>query len=133
MNTPNWQQLWQKQCRIWLDSIRRNGQERSVGYDFAQHRLTLVPRTCWLLHSNQLDHMHRELDPIMKELQKAGIESECRLDVTYIAADLRDPSNRWDMRVDRVHIYLDGAEAITHLAMTVDADMLILEGGLGRK
>ena len=86
-----------------------------------------------MLHSNQLDHMHRELDPIMKELQKAGIESECRLDVTYIAADLRDPSNRWDMRVDRVHIYLDGAEAITHLAMTVDADMLILEGGLGRK
>ena len=77
--------------------------------------------------------MHRELDPIVQELQKAGIESECKLDVTYIPADARVPSNRWDMRVDRVHIYLDGAEAITHLAMTVETDMLVLEGGLGKK
>ena len=77
--------------------------------------------------------MHRELDPICRELQRAGIESECRLDVTYIPADHRDPSNRWDIRVDRVHIYLDGAEAITHIAMTVDSDILVLEGGLGKK
>jgi len=32
--------------------------------------------------------------------------------------------------IDRIHIYLDGAEAITQLALTVDVAMLRLKGGL---
>ena len=32
--------------------------------------------------------------------------------------------------IDRIHIYLDGAEAITQLALIVDVEMLRLKGQL---
>ena len=32
--------------------------------------------------------------------------------------------------IDRVHIYLDGAEAITQLALIVEPEALLLRGGL---
>lgn len=131
--TNQWQTLWQRQCEVWLDSMRRNGGERSVQYDFEQHRLTLVPRTCWLLHSGHMEHMNLELSPITDALQRAHMEYEVKLAVTYCEPHVEDQSRRWDLRIDRCHIYLDGAEAITHLAMVVPAEVLHLEGGMGRR
>ena len=121
MNTPNWQQLWQKQCRIWLDSIRRNGQERSVGYDFAQHRLTLVPRTCYCI-TDDVDVPYIQLKPLMAIMDRALMQYDIRFDASYDSAPT--------ITLDRIHIYLDGAEAITQLALMVDREHLILKGGL---
>ena len=128
-----WQSLWQQQCQVWLDSINRNREQPAVSYDFDAHRLTLVPRTCWLLHSGHMEWMNQEISPITDSLQRSDQDYDVRLDVTYCEPSLKDPSRRWDLRIDRVWLYLDGAEAITHLALTVDRDLLVLEGGMGRK
>jgi len=47
---------------------------------------------------------------------------EIKMDASYSLAPT--------ITIDRIHIYLDGAEAITGLALVVDTHMLQLKGGL---
>ena len=93
-------------------------------YDFDQHRLTLVPRTCFRIDQNtmDLDRPYEQLKPLMNTMDRALMEYEIKFDASYDHAPT--------ITIDRVHIYLDGAEAITQLALIVDRSQLVLKGGL---
>ena len=118
----NWHDLWQKQCSIWLQSINRNKQSGSVAYDFDAHRLTLVPRSCFHVDGDSMDVPYLQLRPLITIMDSHLMEYDIRMDCSYKLAPT--------ITVDRVHIYLDGAEAITQLALIVDAEVLQLKGGL---
>jgi hypothetical protein len=118
----NYHDLWQKQCQIWIQSINRNKQSGSVSYDFDQHRLTLVPRSCYQLDAKTLDVPYLQLRPLITIMDSALMEYEIRMDASYRLAPR--------ITIDRVHIYLDGAEAITQLALIVEPEALLLRGGL---
>ena len=102
--------------------MNRNRQEGSVAYDFTQHRLTLVPRTCYQVTEDTMDVPYLQLKPLMDAMNTALIEYEIKLDASYSLAP--------QITIDRVHIYLDGAEAITQLALIVEPEALLLRGGL---
>ena len=118
----NYHTLWQQQCSVWIDSINRNKQSGSCQYDFDQHRLTLVPRSCYQIDKDSMDVMHRQLKPLMDTMDRQLMTYEIKMDASYTLAPT--------ITIDRIHIYLDGAEAITELALTVDTHMLQLKGGL---
>ena len=118
----NYHQLWQKQCQIWIQSINRNRQSGSVAYDFEQHRLTLVPRSCYRVDADSMDTPYLQLKPLITCMDSALMEYDIRMDASYKLAPT--------ITIDRIHIYLDGAEAITQLALIVDAEVLLLRGGL---
>jgi len=117
-----WHDLWEKQCRIWLQSINRNRQSGSVSYDFDQHRLTLVPRSCYNVSSDTMDVPYLQLKPLITIMDSQLMEYDIRMDASYKLAPT--------ITIDRVHIYLDGAEAITQLALVVEPEVLLLRGGL---
>jgi len=116
-----WQDLWQRQCTVWLKSMNRNRTEGSVAYDFDAHRLTLVPRTCYCI-TDDVDVPYMQLKPLMTVMDRALMQYDIRFDASYDSAPT--------ITIDRVHIYLDGAEAITQLALIVDRSQLVLKGGL---
>ena len=116
-----WQELWQRQCTQWINSMNRNRREGSIAYDFAQHRLTLVPRTCYCI-TDDVDVPYIQLKPLMDVMDRALMQYDIRFDASY--------DNAPTITLDRIHIYLDGAEAITQLALMVDREHLILKGGL---
>ena len=118
----NYHDLWQKQCQIWIQSINRNKQSGSVSYDFDAHRLTLVPRSCYQLDAKTMDVPYLQLRPLITIMDSALMEYDIRMDCSYRLAPT--------ITVDRVHIYLDGAEAITQLALIVEPEALLLRGGL---
>ena len=118
----NYHDLWQKQCSIWIQSINRNKQSGSVQYDFDAHRLTLVPRSCFHVDSDSMDVPYLQLRPLISIMDSALMEYDIRMDCSYKLAPT--------ITVDRVHIYLDGAEAITQLALIVEPEALLLKGGL---
>ena len=118
----NYHDLWRKQCSVWIDSINRNKQSGSVSYDFDAHRLTLVPRSCFHVDSDSMDVPYLQLKPLITCMDSALMEYEIRMDCSYKLAPT--------ITVDRVHIYLDGAEAITQLALIVEPKVLQLKGGL---
>ena len=122
MSMSNYHDLWQKQCSVWIQSINRNKQSGSVSYDFDQHRLTLVPRSCYQLDAKTLDVPYLQLRPLITIMDSALMEYEIRMDASYKLAPR--------ITIDRVHIYLDGAEAITQLALIVEPEALLLRGGL---
>ena len=114
--------LWRRQCQIWIQSINRNKQSGSVAYDFEQHRLTLVPRSCYHVSHDSMDVPYLQLKPLISIMDSALMEYDIRMDCSYKLAPT--------ITVDRVHIYLDGAEAITQLALIVEPEALLLKGGL---
>lgn len=116
-----WQELWQRQCTQWINSMNRNRREGSIAYDFEQHRLTLVPRTCYCI-TDDVDVPYIQLKPLMTVMDRALMQYDIRFDASYDSAPT--------ITLDRIHIYLDGAEAITQLALMVDREHLILKGGL---
>ena len=118
----NYHQLWKQQCQIWIQSINRNRQSGSVTYDFEQHRLTLVPRSCYCVEADTMDVPYLQLKPLITIMDSALMEYEIRMDASYRLAPA--------ITIDRVHIYLDGAEAITQLALIVEPEALLLKGGL---
>ena len=118
----NYHDLWRKQCSVWLQSINRNRSEGSIAYDFDQHRLTLVPRSCYQVDATSMDVPYLQLKPLMTMMDSHLMEYEIKLDASYKLAPM--------ITINRVHIYLDGAEAITQLALIVDAEVLLLKGGL---
>ena len=63
-----------------------------------------------------------QLKPLMTVMDNALMEYDIRFDASY--------DNAPTITLDRIHIYLDGAEAITQLALMVDREHLILKGGL---
>ena len=93
-----------------------------MSYDFDQHRLTLVPRSCYQITDNSMDVMHRQLKPLLDVMDRQLMTYEVKMDASYELAPT--------ITIDRIHIYLDGAEAITELALVVDVTMLQLKGGL---
>ena len=117
-----WQSLWQQQCKIWIQSINRNRSEGSIAYDFDQHRLTLVPRSCYQVDQDTMDVPYRQLKPLMSIMDSALMEYDIRFDASYKLAPT--------ITINRVHIHLDGAEAITQLALIVEPEVLRLRGGL---
>ena len=119
-----WQSLWRQQCSVWIDSINRNRREGSVHYDYDQHRLTLVPRSCFVCGSDDWGYttMDEQMEPIMDAMTRHRIEHEIKMDASY--------RNRPSITIDRIHIYLDGAEAITQLALIVEPEWLMLRGSL---
>ena len=117
-----WQSLWQQQCRVWIDSVNRNKQSGSCAYDFDQHRLTLVPRSCYQIDKDNMDVLHRQLKPLCDVMDRQLMTYEVKMDASYALMPT--------ITIDRIHIYLDGAEAITELALVVDTHMLQLKGGL---
>ena len=118
----NWHDLWRTQCAVWIQSINRNKQSGSVLYDFDAHRLTLVPRSCYQLDPDTMDQPYLQLKPLITIMDSALMEYEIRMDASYRLAPT--------ITIDRVHIYLDGAEAITQLALIVEPEALLLRGGL---
>ena len=117
-----WHDLWRKQCSIWIQSINRNRSEGSIQYDFEQHRLTLVPRSCYNVDRDTMDVPYQQLKPLMSIMDSALMEYDIRFDASYKLAPT--------ITINRVHIHLDGAEAITQLALIVTPDALLLKGGL---
>lgn len=118
----NFHALWQQQCRVWIDSINKHKQSGSVSYDFDTHRLTLVPRTLYRIDEDTMDVPYRQLKPLLDVMDRHLMEYEIKLDASYGMAPT--------IHIDRIHIYLDGAEAITQLALIVEPEMLRLKGGL---
>ena len=118
----NYHDLWRKQCAVWLQSINRHKQSGSVQYDFDQHRLTLVPRSCYRVDADTMDVPYLQLKPLITTMDSQLMEYEIKLDASYSMAPT--------ITIDRVHIYLDGAEAITQLALIVEPEVLLLKGGL---
>ena len=118
----NYHDLWRKQCSVWLESINRNRQSGSVAYDFDAHRLTLVPRSCFHVDADSMDVPYTQLKPLISIMDGALMEYEIKLDASYQLAPR--------ITIDRVHIYLDGAEAITQLALVADPQVFRLKGGL---
>ena len=117
-----WQSLWQKQCSVWIQSINRHKSSGSVAYDFEAHRLTLVPRSCFNVDHDTMDIPYIQLKPLISIMDGALMEYEIRMDASYRLAPT--------ITIDRIHIYLDGAEAITQLALIVEPEALLLKGGL---
>jgi hypothetical protein len=101
--------------------MNRNRREGSIAYDFDAHRLTLVPRTCYCI-TDDVDVPYIQLKPLMTVMDSALMEYDIRFDASY--------ANAPTITIDRIHIHLDGAEAITQLALMVDREHLILKGGL---
>jgi len=101
----NYHKLWQQQCRVWIDSINKHKQSGSCAYDFDQHRLTLVPRSCYQITDNNMDVLHRQLKPLCDVMDRALMTYEIKMDASYALMPT--------IIIDRIHIYLDGAEAIT--------------------
>ena len=101
--------------------MNRNRREGSIAYDFEQHRLTLVPRTCYCI-TDDVDVPYIQLKPLMDVMDRALMQYDIRFDASY--------ANAPTITIDRIHIYLDGAEAITQLALIVEPDALLLKGGL---
>ena len=122
MSMSNYHDLWRKQCAVWIQSINRNKQSGSVSYDFDAHRLTLVPRSCYRVDQDSMDQPYLQLRPLISIMDSALMEYEIRMDASYRLAPA--------ITIDRVHIYLDGAEAITQLALIVEPEVLLLRGGL---
>ena len=122
MSMTQWHDLWRKQCHVWLQSINRNKTSGSVSYDFDQHRLTLVPRSCYNIDADSMDTPYLQLKPLITIMDSALMEYEIRMDCSYKLAPT--------ITIDRIHIYLDGAEAITQLALIVEPEALLLRGGL---
>ena len=118
----NYHDLWRKQCSVWIQSINRNRSEGSVAYDFEAHRLTLVPRSCYQVDRDTMDIPYRQLKPLMTIMDSALMEYDIRFDASYKLAPT--------ITINRVHIHLDGAEAITQLALIVEPEALLLRGGL---
>ena len=118
----NYHKLWQQQCSVWIDSINRNKQTGSCAYDFDQHRLTLVPRSCYQVNKQTMDIPYIQLKPLLNCMDRALMTYEIKMDASY---DLMPT-----ITIDRIHIYLDGAEAITQLALIVEPELLRLKGGL---
>ena len=114
--------LWQQQCTLWIDSINAHKTHGSVSYDFDQHRLTLVPRSCYQVNRETMDIPYIQLKPLLTCMDRALMTYEIKMDASY---DLMPT-----ITIDRIHIYLDGAEAITQLALIVDVEMLRLKGQL---
>ena len=121
MSMSNYHDLWRKQCSVWIQSINRNKTSGSVQYDFEQHRLTLVPRSCYCI-TDDVDVPYIQLKPLIAIMDSALMEYEIRMDCSYKLAPT--------ITIDRIHIYLDGAEAITQLALIVEPEALLLKGGL---
>ena len=118
----NFHTLWQQQCQVWLNSINRNRTEGSIAYDFDAHRLTLMPRSCYKLKGDTWDVLYVQLRPLLDTMNSNLMDYDVRFDASYKLAPT--------ITIDRIHIYLDGAEAITQLALIVDRDLLLLKGGL---
>ena len=118
----NYHDLWQQQCSVWIDSINRAKNSGQVQYDFDQHRLTLVPRSCYHVDRDTMDVPYLQLKPLITTMDSALMEYDIRMDCSYRLAPT--------ITIDRVHIYLDGAEAITQLALIVEPEALLLRGGL---
>ena len=118
----NYHTLWQQQCSVWIQSINRNRSEGSIAYDFEQHRLTLVPRSCYNVDSDTVDVPYRQLRPLMTIMDSAQMEYDIRFDCSYKLAPM--------ITINRIHIHLDGAEAITQLALIADPEVFRLKGGL---
>ena len=118
----NYHKLWQQQCSVWLDSINAHKTHGFISYDFDQHRLTLVPRSCYQITEDNMDVPYRQLKPLCDVMDRALMTYEVKMDASYALMPT--------ITIDRIHIYLDGAEAITQLALTVDVAMLRLKGGL---
>ena len=118
----NYHKLWQQQCSVWIDSINKHKQSGSCAYDFDSHRLTLVPRSCYQIDKDNMDVLHRQLKPLCDVMDRQLMTYEIKMDASYALMPT--------ITIDRIHIYLDGAEAITELALTVDTHMLQLKGGL---
>ena len=118
----NYYKLWQQQCTLWIDSINTHKEHGSVSYDFDQHRLTLVPRSCYQVNKETMDIPYIQLKPLLNVMDQALMTYEIKMDASY---DLMPT-----ITIDRIHIYLDGAEAITQLALIVDVEMLRLKGQL---
>ena len=118
----NYHKLWQQQCTLWIDSINKHKQSGSVQYDFDQHRLTLVPRSCYQITQDNMDVPYRQLKPLCDVMDRALMTYEIKMDASYALMPT--------ITIDRIHIYLDGAEAITQLALIVEPEMLRLKGGL---
>ena len=93
-----------------------------MSYDFDAHRLTLVPRSCYQLDAKTMDVPYLQLRPLITIMDSALMEYEIRMDASYRLAPR--------ITIDSVHIYLDGAEAITQLSLIVEPEALLLRGGL---
>ena len=117
-----WQHLWQQQCTLWIDSINKHKEHGYCSYDFDQHRLTLVPRSCYQINSDNWDVPYRQLKPLCDVMDRALMTYEVKMDASYALMPT--------ITIDRIHIYLDGAEAITQLALIVEPEMLRLKGAL---
>ena len=72
--------------------------------------------------TDDVDTPYRQLKPLITIMDSALMEYEIKLDASYRMAPT--------ICIDRIHIYLDGAEAITQLALIVTPDALLLKGGL---
>ena len=69
-----------------------------------------------------MDVPYRQLKPLLDVMDRALMTYEVKMDASYALMPT--------ITIDRIHIYLDGAEAITQLALIVDVDVLRLRGGL---
>ena len=69
-----------------------------------------------------MDVPYRQLKPLCDVMDRALMTYEVKMDASY---DLMPT-----ITIDRIHIYLDGAEAITQLALMVEPDVLRLRGQL---
>ena len=69
-----------------------------------------------------MDIPYIQLKPLLNVMDQALMTYEIKMDASY---DLMPT-----ITIDRIHIYLDGAEAITQLALIVDVEMLRLKGQL---
>ena len=118
----NYHKLWQQQCKLWIESINAHKTHGSCAYDFDAHRLTLVPRSCYQITQDNMDVPYRQLKPLCDVMDRALMTYEIKMDASYALMPT--------ITIDRIHIYLDGAEAITQLALLVDVAMLRLKGGL---
>ena len=69
-----------------------------------------------------MDVPYRQLKPLLDVMDRALMTYEIKMDASYALMPT--------ITIDRIHIYLDGAEAITELALVVEPAMLQLKGGL---
>ena len=117
----NYYKLWQQQCKLWIDSINAHKTHGSCSYDFEQHRRTLVPRSAFRADDPH-NCMYRQLKPVMTVMRTHHIEHHMTVTVTSSEAPV--------ILITHIHIDFAEPEAITELALIVDADMLQLKGGL---
>ena len=69
-----------------------------------------------------MDVPYRQLKPLCDVMDRALMTYEVKMDASYALMPT--------ITIDRIHIDLAGAEAITQLALIVDVEMLRLKGGL---